>query len=169
MLKKTVLITSCFIALTSSILEGKYMANSSPEGIQDRSEVLLQTTRRYLDFINQLGRGEDFPQLETAASLLSTNCKKVLNGQLFTNSREEFVSDLLSLYDKQGGWKVSPADIIVASPSNTVVLRLFIEMNNSGTYTTIVILRYDSSQHITEINEVLNEVKGDYGFKDIEK
>ena len=44
-------------------------------------------------------------------------------------------------------------------------MRIFIEMENFGAYTAIVILRYDTRYLITEINEVLNQVKGAYDFK----
>ena len=128
------------------------------------SEVLLKTTHRYLDFIGQISRGEVFPQMEEAATLLSTDCKKVLNGQLYTETSEDFVKDLLTVYENQGSWKVSPTDIIIASSTDAVVLRLFIEMENRSVYTAIVILRYNSCGLITEINEVLNQVNGSYGF-----
>ncbi len=76
------------------------------------------------------------------------------------------VTDLLSIYQNQGAWKVLPMDTIIAPSSNTVVLRILIEMERFGAYTAIVILRYDSNYLITEINEVLNQVKGSYDFKD---
>lgn len=79
---------------------------------------------------------------------------------------EAFVTDLLSVYENQGGWKIYPADILVAPSSQSVVLRLFIEMENLGLYTAMVILRYNSDYLITEINEVLSRVKGSYDFED---
>lgn len=130
----------------------------------NKTEVLETVTHKYLEFINQLGRGEEFDQEKVAETLLTTDCKKVLNGVLFTKSRKDFVADLINLYKNQGGWKVRPAEIIMASSNNTAILRLFIEMQKSGVYTTIVILRFDSNNLITEINEVLNEVKGAYDF-----
>lgn len=122
------------------------------------SKALLESSHRYLDWINQISKGEVFPHADKAATLLVSDCKKVLNGQIFTQNREAFVSDLLSVYQKQGAWNVNPVDIIVATSSNTVVLRLMIEMENDGTYTAIVILRYNSDLLITEINEVLSKV-----------
>ncbi|MBI3212109.1 MAG: hypothetical protein HYZ47_05485 [Simkania negevensis] len=114
-----------------------------------------------MNFIGQISRGSVPSQIE-AAEILSADCKKVLNGQLFTQSREDFVMDLLSVYKNQGAWEVFPADIIVSS--HAVVLRLFIEMEKAGAYTAMVILRYDADCLITEINEVLSPVKGGYDF-----
>lgn len=131
--------------------------------------LLLAASHRYLDFINKISQGELFPQGEEAASLLASDCKKVLNGQRYTQTREEFVADLLSVYASQGSWKVCPADIIVAPSSHSVVLRLIIEMEQACTYTAIVILRYNSDYLITEINEVLNQVKGAYDFTEDDK
>lgn len=156
-------ISMCLIPLFSNVVEGMDR-NPHASCLEENSEVLKTATERYLNFINKLGRGESFPQLELAAESLSPDCKKILNGQIFTRNREEFVWDLLSVYESQGAWQVCPKDIIIDSSGNRVVLRLFIEMEKWGTYTAIVILRYDSNYLITEINEVLNQVKGSYDF-----
>lgn len=166
MIEKFCLIISCLVPLFSHAEEGKSAENFKTICLQENSEALQKATDRYLNFINKISKGEAFPQMEAAAELLSPNCKKILNGQLFTQNREDFVTDLLSVYESQGAWKVYPMDTIIAPSSNAVVLRIFIEMENSGTYTAIVILRYDSSYLITEINEVLNQVKGSYDFED---
>jgi hypothetical protein len=166
MIKRFCLIVSCLVPLVTHAVEGKRTENFQTVCLQENSESLQKATDRYLSFIDQISKGEVFPQMETAAEIISPHCKKILNGQLFTQNREDFVSDLLSVYENQGAWKVYPADIIIDSSSNSVVLRIFIEMENFGTYTAIVILRYDSSYFITEINEVLSQVKGSYDFKD---
>lgn len=132
----------------------------------DSTQALLKATHKYLHFIERISCGENFDQNEEASSILSPECKKVLNGQLYTKNRNEFVADLLDVYKNKGQWKITAAEIIPASQNKIVVLRLFIEMKSSGTFTTIVILRYNSMNLITEINEVLNEVKGTYDFKD---
>ena len=136
-----------------------------PFCIQADSEALRKAADKYLHCINQISRGVDCSQTE-AAEIISLDCKKILNGQLFTQNREEFLRDLRSVYENQGAWEVYPADIIIDPSNNAVVLRIFIEMEKFGTYTAIVILRYDSDYLITEINEVLNQVKGSYDFKD---
>jgi hypothetical protein len=166
MIKKICLIVLCLVPLVSYALEDKDMKSLKRIYLEEQSEALREATDRYLNFINQISKGEVFPQMKTAEEIISPNCKKILNGQLFTQNREDFVNDLISVYENQGAWKIYPAEIIIDSSSNTVVLRIFIEMENFGTYTAIVILRYDSSYLITEINEVLNQVKGSYDFKD---
>lgn len=127
------------------------------------SEILIKAAQRYLIFINQISQGIPASQTE-AAEILSPNCKKVLNGQIFTQNREDFLKDLRSVYENQGAWVVRAVDIIPAPSTQTVVLRLFIEMEKHGTYTAIVILRYDSNYLVTEINEVLTQAKGAYDF-----
>jgi len=160
MIKKICFIVACLAPFLSHAEES--VENFIP--IYSQENVLRNATDQYLHWINRISQGEVFPQMEAAAEILSPDCRKILNGQLFTETREDFVIDLLSFYANQGAWKITPADIIIDSTSRTVVLRLFIEMANSSTYTAIVILRYDSNHLITEINEVLNEVKGSYGF-----
>ncbi len=130
----------------------------------DNSDSLLKAAKAYLDFVGRISRGETFPQHEIAATVLAPDCKKVLNGQLFTHSREDFVSDLLSVYKNQGGWKITPAEILVSPANNAVILRLFVEMDKLGKYTEIVILRYNPSYLVTEINLVFTQVKGSYDF-----
>lgn len=166
MIKKFCLVAMCLVPLLNYAVEDKNMENFKTTYLQESPETLQKATDRYLNFINLISKGEIFPQMEAAAEIISPNCKKILNGQLFTQNREDFVNDLISIYENQGAWKVYPVDTIIAPLTNTVVLRLFIEMENFGAYTTIVILRYDSSYLITEINEVLNQVKGSYDFKD---
>lgn len=166
MIKKICLIVSCLISLVSHAVEKKSAENFKTSYLQENAEALQKATDRYLHFINQISQGEVFLQMETAAEIIAPACKKILNGQLFTQNREDFVRDLLSVYENQGTWKIYPADIIVDPLGNTVVLRILIEMENFGAYTAMVILRYDSHCLITEINEVLSQVKGSYDFKD---
>src|ERR1700722_14101307 len=140
MIKKICLIVSCLGLLVSHAVEGKNIENFKTICLKENSEALRKATDRSLNFINQISTGEVFPHMETAAEIISLNCKKILNGQLFTQNREDFVNDLLSVYENQGAWKIYPSDIIIDPSSNTVVLRIFIEMENFGTYTAIVIL-----------------------------
>ena len=162
MVKRIFPFLACLLPLASYAVEAESRENVC---LCADSEALRKAADKYLNCINQISQGIDFSQTEIA-EIVSSDCKKVLNGQLFTRSRETFLMDLRSVYENQGSWEVYPEDIIVAPAANTVVLRLFIEMEKLDTYTAIVILRFDSDCLITEINEVLNQVKGFYDFKD---
>lgn len=161
MIKQIFPLLACLLPLSTYTVENENIEIC----LQSDSEALRKTTDKYLNCINQISKGINFSQTE-ATEIISPNCKKILNGQIFTHNREDFLMDLHSVYENQGGWEVYPVDIIIDSSSNTVVLRLFIEMEKLGTYTAIVILRYDSDYLITEINEVLNQASGAYNFKD---
>jgi hypothetical protein len=128
------------------------------------NQMLSQSTYSYVNFINRISQGLCENPLEEAKEIISQDCKKVLNGQVFTENRDDFILDLLDVYKNQGPWKIRPAEILVAPSSNTAVLRIFIEMEKCGTYTAIVILRYNPHGLIQEINEVLNKVEGSYDF-----
>lgn len=164
MIKQVCLFLSCIAPLTYAV-EETCVENLKMASFQENAEALKKATHRYLHFINKISQGEVFPQMEVAEGIISPNCKKILNGRLLSQNREDFVSDLLFIYENQGAWKVSPVDIIVDSSGSTVVLRIFIESLNLGTYTAMVILRYDSSYLITEINEVLS-LKDSFDFKE---
>lgn len=156
MIRKILLMISCLIAFSAEAVEGqKFHAE----------ETLRKTAVNFLNFIDQISQGVAFSGSEAAAEIFSPDCVKVLNGRLFTQNREDFIEDLLSVYRNQGAWKIHPADLIIDSSSNTVVLRLFIEMEKWGNYTAIVILRCNTNSLITEINEVLSQVKGTYDFE----
>lgn len=157
MFRKILLIISCLIACTAEAEEG--------QKFHAEEETLQTAAENFLDFMNQISQGVVFSVSEAAAEIFSPDCKKILNGQLFKENREDFIEDLLSVYEKQGSWKIYPADLIVASSNNTVVLRLLIEMEKWGTYTAMVILRYNTDYLVTEINEVLSQVKGAYDFE----
>lgn len=132
----------------------------------DRGDALLLASERYINFINRISHGEVFPQIEEAATIFATDCKKIFNAHLHTENRNDFVTDLLAVYATYGSWTLIPAEVIRAPESNTVVLRIFIESALIGTNTAIVILRYDSNYLITEINEVFSPVKGSYNFEE---
>lgn len=159
MLKKIFPLLACLAPLTTYAVEGE---NQAAVCLRADAQALRTATDAYLDFINQIGNKGT---VSSPAAIIAPNCKKVLNGQLFAENREEFVNDLLSVYENQGAWQVQPVDIITAPSNNTVVLRLFIEAEKFGIYTAMVILRYDSNYLITEINEVLSRVKGSYDFE----
>lgn len=129
------------------------------------TEDLQQAVVEYLNYVNKISSGVAFPEKETADTILATDCKKYLNGQLYTSNKESFVNDLLSAYKNLGGWKVYPENIILAPASKNAVLRLFIQIKDQGTYAAIVILHFDSQLLITEIHEVLSPANGSYNFE----
>lgn len=161
MIKKIYFLISCLFALvaTASAEEVTFLDTA-----QNHSEALLNASRKYVGFINRIGGGEVFTQMDEAATLIAPECKKIFNGHLFAKNREDFIADLLSVYANHGCWKIIPIEVIRAPLDNTVILRLIIEAENFGTNTAIVILRYDSNYLITEINEVFNQVQGTYDF-----
>ena len=129
------------------------------------TDTLLNTSHRYIDFVNRIARGDTFDQMGESTFLLSSHCKKVFNGNLLMEDRESFVADLISVHQNYGGWKLVPLDIIDASADNAIVLRILIKAESFGTNTAIVILRFDENGLIAEINEVFSPVKDRYEFE----
>ena len=158
------MITKLFFMLLCLTPLAGHTIDEEPMCLCKEAAALQKATDSYLHFINQISTGSLISKED--AAIISPNCKKILNGQLFTQNRDDFIKDLQSVYENQGAWKIYPADIIVAAASKSVVLRLFIQMEKCGIYTAIVILRYDANYLITEINEVLNQVRGSYDFKE---
>lgn len=126
---------------------------------------MLTVTHRYLNFIEQISRGENFPYGAIAVSLLAPDCEKIFNGVPKLKGRDAFISDLLDVYKSQGSWDVDLVE--PASPSQsrkTVTMPLNIDMGKAGTFTAIVILSFNSDFLITRIYEVLTNIDGAYKF-----
>lgn len=132
--------------------------------LYEHTEALRKAADIYLSFINKISKGVDVS--ETIAEVIAQDCKKILNGKLFTHNRDEFIADLCDVYKNQGSWEVRPVDIMIDPVNNTAVLRVFTTLERHGLYTAIVILRYNEAYLITEINEVFSQVNGSYGLAD---
>lgn len=132
--------------------------------VDDPSDKMMGVTQRYLDFIHRISQGDHFSHKDAASSILIFDCQKIFNGKVYTTNRDAFIADLLEVNRAQGNWVVEPVDILVSPQSNCAVLRLMIYMENIGTFTTIVILRFNSDYLISEINEVFNKVESSYNF-----
>jgi hypothetical protein len=156
----------CCLCFTAVLTAEENFTQVSLTSIQDNSAALLEVSHRYMDFINRIGKGETFAQMDEATTLFAPSCKKVFNGWLVAENREDLVTDLLAVYENHGSWKSIPIDIISAAADNTLILRIIIETERFGTNTAIVILRCDSDYLITEINEVFSQVHHQYNFKD---
>jgi hypothetical protein len=129
---------------------------------EDVYEKMLATTERYMQFINRISQGEDFPQAEAAKNVLAANCRKVLNGVVYTHTSDAFIADLLEVNRTKGNWRVEAVDIIPSPQTRTMVLREMIKMERLGELTTIVIMRFDDHYLISEVNVVLSKVEGSY-------
>ena len=128
------------------------------QGSHEECNALQSATNRYIAFINHLG-GPD-ADIGNAALICAPDCKKIFNGKLSANSRDEFISQLLDLKQNQGHWAVSPAEILFLPESRVAVLRLIIAIERAGAFTAIVILRYTPEFLVAEINEVFNKFEG---------
>ncbi len=162
-MRNIILMVFCLVPLVLQSMEKDQLVELSVQS-EDCSEKLLNVTQRYLDLIHRISQGEDAAHREISTSILTPDCKKIFNGTLYTATRDDFISDLLEVNRTQGCWSVDPVDIISSPQQKTVVLRLMINMEKVGVFTTIVILRFDSNYLIYEINEVFNKVEGSYNF-----
>ncbi len=139
--------------------------NINTMNTQQSFEFLLNLSHRYINFINNIGSGEDNRGYE-APILFSQNCKKNFNGRWVAKDRDAFVSDLISVYKNYGRWKLISLDIITSHENKSIILRINIEAKSFGNNTAIVILRYNSDHLIEEIIEVFSPVQDSYDFND---
>ena len=124
----------------------------------------MQVSQKYIQLMNYMGKGGQV-QMAEVALLLAPDCKKVFNASLIQTTREGIMNDLVSVFANYGGWKHTLLESINASPSNVAVLRTVVETERIGTHTTIIILRFNQNNLITEINELFAPVKEGYNFQ----
>ncbi len=153
-------LTCCLLTHNTHALEYEV----SFKQIENRSLKIETAAKAYLAFVSLIAKGEDFDQLEAAKAVLSPDCKKIFNGVLLTSSCEQFVQDLLLVQKTYGFWILKPAEILTCPDSNTAVVRLFVDLPSQGTFTEVLILRFDDNMLITELNIVFNKVEYGYGF-----
>jgi hypothetical protein len=129
-------------------------------GGYEELDALQSATNRYIAFINQLG-GHDADSGDPAL-ICAPDCKKIFNGKLAANSRDEFISQLIDLKQNQGyHWAHNPAEILFFPESRVAVFRSIITIERAETCTAIVILRYTPEFLVAEINEVFNRLGSD--------
>jgi hypothetical protein len=132
---------------------------------------LLEVTEQYLILVNRIGAFQEkiTDQNRTefarvAEPLLAPNLRKILNGQLYTETRDAFIADLTQVNQTTSRWTVEPVDTITSVKTREVVLRLMIDMEKAGRFTAMVILRFTEAHQIFEINEVLSKMQDSYHF-----
>lgn len=125
-------------------------------GCHDELDALESATNRYIEFINRLG-GHD-ADVGNSALICAPDCKKIFNGKLTANSRDEFISQLIDLQNQGYHWAINPAEILFLPESRVAVLRLIIIIEKAEACTAIVILRYTPEFLVSEINEVFNRL-----------
>lgn len=131
--------------------------------MHQRDELLSNLSHRYINFINNVGSGKDSRGVE-APSLFSENCRKNFNGRWVANDRNGFVTDLVSVFQNYGSWKLILLDKIDAYESERIILRINIESKSFGNNTAIVILHYNVDSLIEEIFEVFSPIQNAYDF-----
>lgn len=119
------------------------------------------TVDRYVDFINQIGRGENVLQ-SNVEEIFEPDCSKIFNGNLVAKDSESIVADLLAIYRNYGSWQIHVHEVLDAI--DAYVIRISIESQTLGFNTAIVILRTNIEDKITEINEVFSPVPNEYEF-----
>lgn len=132
--------------------------------MKSRSTQLVEAANRYVALINKLSKGEEHDYFAQASTLLSPNCKKVFNGALVTSSCEQFVADLLQVYKTHGSWHLTPVEIVPSSETNSVTLRLTVDITALGKYTEMLLMKFDENGLISEINIVFSKVEDGYSF-----
>lgn len=133
---------------------------------QKTASYLTDIAKKYVATINKLSHGEEQDYYAIAGQLLSPDCKKIFNGACVASSSDQFVADLLEVYKNHGSWTITPVDIIPSLETNTVVMRLMVDIQTLGKYTELLILRLDNNNLISEINIVFSPLQeSGYSFE----
>ena len=124
---------------------------------------LRKAIGEYLALIDKIRQGQSLK--ETDKSVLSPNCKKILNGEQINKSREEFINDLETIYRIKGGWTVTPLKTVCSSKEKTVILRLAVVLQEKS-YAATVMFLFNRNDQISTIDETFAEAQGTYQLEE---
>ncbi len=122
--------------------------------------TLASVGENYIALLNRIGANQNRSHEKDVSSLCTPDCKKIVNGAVWYQGSEHFVSQLLSTGEKVGFWSMESLDVIPGEDGRTVVVRFLVHTEKAGIWNTLVILRCNDELLITEINEVFNSYEG---------
>lgn len=131
-----------------------------PKIQEETVKTLADVGQRYIALINRIGTDQNLSHEKEVSSLCTPSCKKIVNGAVWFEGSNYFVSQLLSTGEKVGSWNLEMLDIIPGKDGRTVVVRFLVHTEKAGIWNTLVILRCNDELLITEINEVFNSYEG---------
>jgi len=155
------LVFSTLIQAKESVCNFSEISCFHPAPLKEETmKTLVVVGKEYVSLLNRIGADQNLSHVKDVLSLCAPKCKKIVNGSVWFEGREHFVSQLLSTGEKVGFWRIEPLDIIPGKDDRTVVVRFLVHTEKAGIWNTLVILRCNSELLITEINEVFNSYEG---------
>jgi len=117
--------------------------------------------QRYIDFLIRFGSTENQKTVQPneMESIFAPICKKVMNGAVLTNSREEIYTQLQEATNYLNGWTINVynENTLVNAENNVCVIHYDITTKSLGTMIVIKYLTMNQDGLIKEINEVYNQ------------
>lgn len=121
---------------------------------------LADIGRSYLDLLKRIGVERTKEYAQEVESLFAPSCKKIVNGEVWYESRDDFLPQLLSTGKAAGLWNIQNLAIIPGIDGKTVVIHFIAPTENIGIWNAITILRCNEQQKIIEIDEIFNSYEG---------
>jgi hypothetical protein len=134
--------------------------NQRKQVMEENVKTLVNVGESYIDLLNRIGANQNLSYEKDVLSLCAPGCRKIVNGALWYDGAEYFVSQLLSTGEKVGFWSIESLDIIPGNDGRTVVVRFLVPTEKAGVWNTLVILRCNDDLLITEISEIFNSYEG---------
>lgn len=120
---------------------------------------IRQAANRYIQILNQIGAPGSDCRTDEITSLCARNCKKVRNGKILFEGREQFPSQLDAGKLWLGAWSIDVQELLIAADDRAATIRYRLSTEREGDLVVIAILYFDLKYKICEINEVHNQLE----------
>lgn len=125
---------------------------------ETESEVLMNASKRYVDFITGYGAQSKNFELKDLQSLFTSHFNVSINGRIFYETRETYFEKMGEVRKWTKGWNVQLNKIVV-SPQNNLSVIQYNCSTEEGTYVTVAILQFNASFLITDIKTIYNKLE----------
>ncbi len=122
-------------------------------------EALRKAANRYIEILNHIGAPQSGCRTEEITSSCARNCKKVRNGEILFEERDQFPLQLEAGKSWLGSWSIDVKGLLIAADDRAAAIRYELSTEKEGNLIVFVLLYFDSNYLITEINEVHNKLE----------
>ena len=114
-------------------------------------ETLLNSSQRYIDFIEQYGNDfDEEDDIDVVRSIFASEFKRVMNGQINFETCESFLHEMQEIKSDIGGWQIQMLDFALAAQDNKSFI-YYRCSTNEGVYLTVSILHFNTDGLIDEV------------------
>lgn len=121
-------------------------------------QSLLDSTSRYVEFVNQFGSEEG--GAEGSESIFAPTFRKSVNGELSDETPESFLEQMEFAKIWVGGWYAQVLNVTVSPETQSATIYYICTTKEEKAYITFAMLHFNEDNQITELTTVYNLYAG---------